>query len=116
MKCVDQNTQQDLSDRAGSLLFQRMSKSTTTTPSQRVEGHSYTKSEQYVSQEAMPPEHFGRLAPREFALFHDRGIVTGRTVDVAREQRDVALPAYDLREDARQISLGLITHAAKSAQ
>ena len=116
MKCVDQDTQRDLSKRAGSLLFERMTKSTTTSPSERAAGPSYTKGEQDVSQEAIPPEHFGRLAPREFALFHDRGIVTGRTVDVAREQRDIALPAYDLREDARQMSIGLMNHAARTAQ
>ena len=43
-------------------------------------------------------------------------VPVGVDVDVAREQRDVVLPAYDLREDARQMSLGLITHAAKDAQ
>ena len=116
MKCVDQDTQRDLSKRAGSLLFQRMTKSTTTSSSERAAGPSFTRGEQDVSQEAIPPEHFGRLAPREFALFHDRGIVTGRTVDVAREQRDIVLPAYDLREDARQMSIGLIAQAAEDAQ
>jgi hypothetical protein len=109
MKCVDQDTQRELSRKAGSLLFQRMAKSTTTSASERAAGHSYTRSEQDVSQEAIPPEHFGRLAPREFALFHDEGIVTGKTVKVEREQREVALPKYDLREDVRQISIQLLT-------
>jgi len=108
MKCVDQDTQRDLSRRAGSLLFQRATKTTTTAPSERAAGPSYTSGEQDVRQEAIPPEHFGRLAPREFVLFHDRGIVTGRTASVAREQRDVELPPYDLREDTRQVSIRLL--------
>jgi hypothetical protein len=106
MKCVDQDTQRALTGKAGSLLFRRMAKSTTS--SARQQGPSYTESEQDLRREAIPPEHFGRLSPREFVLFHDQGIVTGRTVDVGREQRGIALPRYDLREDVRRISMQLI--------
>jgi hypothetical protein len=109
MKCVDQDTQRELSKRAGSVHYQSMAKSTTTAPSQRAQGPSYTNSEHDMSHDAIPPEHFGRLAPREFALFHDQGIVTGRTVDVPREQRDIALPAYDRRDDVRRISMQLMS-------
>ncbi|MBI5239131.1 MAG: type IV secretion system DNA-binding domain-containing protein [Elusimicrobia bacterium] len=108
MKCVNQDTQRELSRKAGSLLFRRMAQSTTTSASERAAGQSHTRSEQDLSQEAIPPEHFGRLSPREFVLFHDQGIVTGRTVEVGREQRAVALPPYELREDVRRISMGLI--------
>ena len=108
MKCVDQDTQRELSKRAGSLIFQRPTRSTTTSSSRQAEGPSYTTSEQDMRQEAIPPEHFGRLAPREFVLFHDQGLVTGKTVEVRREQRAVALPPYELREDVRRISMGLI--------
>jgi len=108
MKCVDQDTQRELSKRAGSVHYQSMAKSTTTAPSQRAQGPSYTDSEHDMRHDAIPPEHFGRLAPREFTLFHDRGIVTGRTLDVPREQRDIALPAYDRRDDVRRISMQLM--------
>jgi hypothetical protein len=109
MKCVDQDTQRELSKRAGSLLFQRMTKSTTKSSGDHARGNSCTMSEHDVAQEVIPPEHFGRLLPRQFVLFHDQGIVTGNTVQVAREQRDMKLPEYDSRGDIRDISMRLIS-------
>jgi hypothetical protein len=114
MKCIDQDTQQHLSKRAGSLIFRRTTTSTTTSPSQGAGGPSCTKGEQDLSQETIPPEHFGRLAPRKFVLFHDRGIVTGETVKVAREQRDIPLPKYDARPDVRELSMALIACSAEN--
>ena len=74
MKCVDQDTQRELSRRAGSLLFRRMAKSTTTSPAKHGSGSSRTTSEQDARQEAVPPEHFGRLAPREFAASYGNSV------------------------------------------
>jgi hypothetical protein len=64
----------------------------------------------------MPPEHFGRLAPRQFVLFHNQGIVTGKTGDVTREQRDMLLPEYDEREDVRKLSMALIACSAEKTK
>ena len=115
MKCIDQSTQRDLSKRAGTLLFRRATQSTTT-PSSGEAGPSCTKGEQDVSQEAIPPEHFGRLAPRQFALFHNQGIVTGKTVNVAREQREIPLPKYDERVDVRRLSTALTACSAEKTK
>ena len=100
MKVIHQETQIALSKRAGTLLFrqQKESKSTSTG------GSSRSESEQDSRQDAIPPEHFGRLDPRKFVLFHDRGIITGETVDVRREQRDTKLPAFDSLDAVTKIS------------
>jgi hypothetical protein len=100
MKVIHQETQLALSKRAGTLLFrqQKESKSTSTG------GSSKNQSEQDSRQDAIPPEHFGRLDPRKFVLFHDRGIITGETVDVRREQRDTKLPAFDSLDAVTRIS------------
>ena len=104
MKVMNQDTQKALSQRAGSLLFRERTTSTSTSRG----GDSRTESQHDVRTDTVPPEHFGRLAPREFLLFHDRGLVTGRTVDVHRPQRSVAFPVFDARDDVRQISLQLL--------
>ena len=106
MKVIHQESQLALSKRAGTLLFRQKRESTST----HLNGSSTNQSEQDLRQDAIPPEHFGRLDPRQFVLFHDRGIITGETVDVRREQSDTALPAFDplkeVTEISRQMMLG----------
>ncbi|OGR97787.1 MAG: hypothetical protein A2V88_09255 [Elusimicrobia bacterium RBG_16_66_12] len=100
MKVIHQATQASLSKRAGSLLFKQKKKSTTTNQG----GGSESESVQDSRQDAIPPEHFGRLAPREFVLFHDRGLITGKTTESPHEQRQVALPQFDPLQEVTTIS------------
>ena len=100
MKVIHQESQVALSKRVGTLLFRQKKESKSTHHG----GSSSSHSEQDSRQDAIPPEHFGRLDPRKFVLFHDRGIVTGETVDVRREQSKSALPAFDLLDEVVQIS------------
>jgi hypothetical protein len=106
MKVIHQETQVALSKRAGTLLFRQKKESRST----HLNGSSTSESEQDSRQDAIPPEHFGRLDPRQFVLFHDRGIVTGETVDVRHEQRKTELPVFDslneVTEISRQMMLG----------
>jgi hypothetical protein len=106
MKVIHQESQAALSKRAGTLLFRLKKQSKST----HLVGSSTNESEQDIRQEAIPPEHFGRLDPRQFVLFHDRGIVTGETVDVRREQRDPQMPIFDslnkVLEISREMMLG----------
>lgn len=100
MKVIHQESQFALSKRAGTLLFRQKKESKST----HLNGSSTSESEQDSRQDAIPPEHFGRLDPRQFVLFHDRGIVTGETVDVRQEQRSTALPAFDSLDEVSEIS------------
>jgi hypothetical protein len=106
MKVIHQESQAALSKRAGSLLFRQKKESKSTHQS----GSSKSESVQDSRHDAIPPEHFGRLDPRKFVLFHDRGIVTGETVDVRHEQRERELPIFDplkmVTEISRQLMLG----------
>jgi hypothetical protein len=104
MKIVNQETQAALSRRAGSLIFKQTQVSTSVNNS----GQSRTEGEHDSRLDAIPAEHFGRLSPRQFVLFHDQGLITGATVDVMRSQRDMALPAFDSRDDVRKVSMTLI--------
>ena len=104
LKVVNQHSQQALSRRAGSLVF----KETATSTSKGAGGRTHTRSEHTERFDAIPPEQFGRLAPREFILFHDQGLVTGKTADVTRSQRPMTLPKFDAREDVRQLSATLL--------
>lgn len=104
MKVINQDTQGALSKRAGSIIFKQKQASTSVNSS----GQSRTESEHDSRQDAIPPEHFGRLAPRQFVLFHDQGLVTGTTADVAHAQRELALPAFDSRNDVREVSMALL--------
>lgn len=104
MKVLNQESQQALSRRAGSVFF----KHRTSSESKNESGSSRTESEQDSRLDAVPPEHFGRLSPREFFLFHDRGLITGRTLEAAFPQRNIPMPVYDPREDVRQLSVQLL--------
>ena len=105
MRVVDQATQRALSARAGNLIFSE----TQTSRSTGGAGGSRTESEQDARLEAIPAEHFGRLSPRDFVLFHDGGLVSGRTLDVVRAQRELPRPPFDSREDVRAVSLQLLS-------
>lgn len=104
MKVLNQESQQALSRRAGTVFF----KQRTASESRAESGSSRTESEQDLRFDAVPPEHFGRLSPREFVLFHDRGLVTGRTLQASNAQRDLPTPEYDVREDVRKLSVELL--------
>jgi hypothetical protein len=107
MKVIQQGSQIALSMRAGKLIFRQKKEN----KSENLAGGTTTnKSVQDRDQIAIPPEHFGRLDPRKFVLFHDRGIITGETVAVNREQRKRTFPAFDslneVTEISRQMMLG----------
>lgn len=104
LKVMNQDTQKSLSQRAGSLFFREK----TTSTSVNNAGGSRTESPHDLRTDVFPPEHFGRLAPREFLLFHDRGLVTGRTLDVCREQQKQDLPTFNARSDVREVSKTLM--------
>lgn len=109
MKVIHQESQAALSKRAGTLLFREKKQSKST----HHNGSSTSESEQGVRQDAIPAEHFGRLDPRQFVLFHDRGIVTGETVDVRREQRDAKTPTFDSLDEVTEISRQLMLGGSK---
>ena len=100
MKVIHQDSQVALSKRAGTLLFRQKKETKSTHES----GSSTSASEQDSRQDAIPPEHFGRLDPRKFVLFHDRGMITGQTVDVHREQHNTRLPTFDSLTNLTKIS------------
>lgn len=105
MKVSDQATQASLSHRAGTMIFTQTNKSKST----HLTGASHTESEHDARFDAIPAEHFGRLAPRQFVLFHDAGLVTGKTIDVPYPTMDeYELPVFDAREDVRAVSMQLL--------
>ncbi|MHB2027052.1 MAG: hypothetical protein ACYCPQ_10555 [Elusimicrobiota bacterium] len=105
LKVLHQPTQEALSRRAGQVVYRR----TTTSTSLGKNGPSSSKSEHEVRHELLPAAHFGRLAPREFVLFHDKGVITGKTGEAGREQRDIPFPEYDPRKDVLDLGLALQT-------
>jgi hypothetical protein len=100
MKVISQETQASLSRRAGQILYDEPNESRSES-----EGHVSTSgSQRSEKMDAFPPEHFGRLAPRQFVLFHNRGMVTGRTAQVSPPQRNQRIPRYIPREDIYDFS------------
>lgn len=105
MKVMHQESQRALSQRAGGLSFRETlnGKSTNTA------GPSRSQNDHDTRIEAIPPEHFGRLAPREFILFHDRGLVSGRSIDVKHQpQPETKFPSFDKRTDVREVAVDLL--------
>ena len=98
MKVISQETQSSLSRRAGQMHFDQARKGRSESDG-RV---SISENDQAERIDAIPPEHFARLAPRNFVLFHDRGLVAGCTAPVEHEQRDMPRPKYDARHDVSE--------------
>jgi hypothetical protein len=95
MKVISQDTQSSLARRAGQVHFDQVRRGRSWTGG-RV---SISESDQAERFDAIPPEHFARLAPRKFVLFHDRGLVAGFTAPIEHEQRKIPMPEYDRRQD-----------------
>jgi hypothetical protein len=95
MKVISQETQASLSRRAGQIVYDEPHKGRSESDG-RV---ATSESQRGEKMDAIPPEHFGRLEPRQFILFHDRGLVSGRTAEVSRPQYNRRFPAYDPREE-----------------
>ena len=100
MKVIHQESQEALSMRAGTLLFHQMKKTTSVSSTTKAKHET----EADFNQDAIPPEHFGRIDPRKFILFHDRGLISGETVDVHHEQRVTEMPAFDPLQEVTEIS------------
>lgn len=95
MKVISQDTQSSLARRAGQMHFDQVRRGRSRT------GYkvSISENDQAERIDAIPPEHFARLAPRKFVLFHDRGLVAGSTAPIEHEQRKIPMPTYDRRQD-----------------
>ena len=100
MKVISQDTQSSLARRAGQMHFDQ-ARTGRSLSNGRV---SISENDQAERIDAVPPEHFGRLAPRQFVLYHDGGLVTGRTASVEHAQRELAMPKYDSREDVYEFT------------
>jgi hypothetical protein len=100
MKVVSQQTQTSLSRRAGQILYEEPRRGRSESDG-RV---SKSENEHADRADAIPPEHFGRLAKRQFVLFHDAGLVTGTTADARQAQRDREMLKYDPRDDVSKFS------------
>lgn len=103
MKVISQETQLSLSRRAGEVRLSEVRKGR----SQSGNRVSVSEIEQSEKVDAIPPEHFARLAPRKFVLFHDRGLVTGSTAPVEHAQRNIPMPKYDRRQDVMDFGQAL---------
>lgn len=100
MKVISQDTQKSLSMRAGQISYEEDRRGLSVS-----EGRVARSENEHADRtEAIPPEHFGRLAQREFILFHDTGLITGITKDALQTQGNRTMPAYDARNDVLQFS------------
>ena len=113
MKVINQDTQQRLSKRAGQIVFKEKSKSRSSRENSD-DGGSISVSEQRNRQDVLPPEYFGRLSPREFVLFHDKGIIAGRTADALSPQTSQEFPTYTSLPSVTSLSSELTEAASKT--
>lgn len=104
MRMTDMETRNSLSQRLGSMMYDEKQQSI----SHGEKSSSKTNSNVQRQHAVLAPEDFGSLKNREFILFHEHGVASGKVIDIAGEQVDnIKTILYNERKDVTEFMRGL---------